>query len=97
MRLEKRIVNVIKGAIFDSFGVVDIYLFGSRVDDNKKGGDIDLAVNSDVSREKFRKNKVKFISTLIRLGYDFKIDLVPYNTTDTLLKEQIQNNNILLT
>ena len=94
MRLQKRIIDMIKQSIFDSFGDVDIYLFGSRVDDSKKGGDIDIAVDTDISRTVFRKNKAKFISNLIRIGFDLKIDVVPYNTKDILLHRQIQQNSL---
>ena len=33
MRLEKIVIGKIKDAIYDSFGNVNIYLFGSRTDD----------------------------------------------------------------
>ena len=36
MRLEKIVIGKIKDAIYDSFGNVNIYLFGSRTDDMKK-------------------------------------------------------------
>lgn len=94
MRLQKRIIDIIKQSLFDSFGDVDIYLFGSRVDDDKKGGDIDIAVDTDISRVEFRRNKAKFISNLIRIGFDLKIDIVSYNTKDTLLHQQIQQNSL---
>ena len=42
MRLSDKYINTIKKYFFDIFGEGDIYLFGSRVDDTKKGGDIDL-------------------------------------------------------
>jgi len=59
MRLSKRLQHVIKAALNDSFGHVDTYLFGSRTDNNKKGGDIDIAVDVNLSHEKFReKNKI---------------------------------------
>lgn len=77
----------------NSFGNVNVYLFGSRVDDTKKGGDIDIAIESNLSREDFRKTKVKLISYLIISGFDFKIDIVNYNTKDDLLKNQIVLNS----
>ena len=42
MRLSQRYIDVIKSRFKEFFNDGDIYLFGSRVDDNKKGGDIDL-------------------------------------------------------
>ncbi len=89
MRLQKIIIEKIKKSVLASYGDVDIYLFGSRVDDTKKGGDIDLAIDMDIS-------KVKFISNLLRLGFDMKIDIVPYNTKNDLLLQQIHKNSVLL-
>lgn len=93
MRLQKRIIDKINYAVQNSFGNVNVYLFGSRVDDTKKGGDIDIAIESNLSREDFRKTKVKLISYLIISGFDFKIDIVNYNTKDDLLKNQIVLNS----
>jgi len=92
MRLEKRIVDKLKLAVKNSFGDVKVYLFGSRVDDTKKGGDIDIAIDADVSRLEFRKMKAKFISNLIRNDFELKIDVVNYNTKDKLLHEAIRSN-----
>jgi len=73
-----------------SFGDVDIYFFGSRVDDSKKGGDIDLAV----SKEQFRQYKIQFITALIRMDLDLKIDVVSYHTGDELLREEIDKTAV---
>lgn len=62
MRLEKVIIDKIKEAIYDSFGNVNIYLFESRTNDRKTGGDIDLALDVDISRIEFRKNKIRFFN-----------------------------------
>lgn len=96
MRISVRMQNMIKESIFKSFGDVSVYLFGSRADNTKKGGDIDLAIDCNISNEEFKKSKIKFITTMIRLGFDFKIDLVKYNQDDSLLNNEIQNNSIKL-
>jgi uncharacterized protein len=50
-----------------------VYLFGSRVDDSKKGGDIDLLVMSDrLNRDDKRTIRIK----LYELLGEQKIDLV---------------------
>lgn len=50
-----------------------VYLFGSRVDDTKKGGDIDLLVLSDIlTRDDKRTIKIK----LNELLGEQKIDIV---------------------
>ena len=94
MRLSTRMKSSIKQSIANSFGEVSVYLFGSRVNNAKKGGDIDLAIDCDLSNEDFKKNKIRFITTMIRLGFDLKIDLVKYNQDDSLLNDEIQNNSV---
>ncbi len=98
MRLSPRLVKLINSAKNISFGNdVEIYLFGSRVDDFKRGGDIDLAVKTSVSRELFRKQKAKFLAFLIRKGYDLRIDLVQLSqNTDELLYSEICEQGIKL-
>jgi uncharacterized protein len=97
MRLSHRLIVLIKGGIKKSFGDVSVILFGSRVDDTRKGGDIDLAINTEIGLEAFKKNKVKFLSYLVRLGYDLDIDIVQYGSiTDSLLKNEIEQNGIEL-
>jgi len=44
MRLKQSEITLIKQAFCDIFTKGSLYLFGSRVDDNKKGGDIDLYI-----------------------------------------------------
>ena len=90
MRLGSRLKQGISKCVLMSFGDVDIYLFGSRVDDSKKGGDIDLAV----SKEQFRQYKIQFITALIRMDLDLKIDVVPYHTGDELLREEIDKTAV---
>lgn len=44
MRLKTSEVNIIQNCFIKVFQHGALYLFGSRVDDNKKGGDIDLYI-----------------------------------------------------
>ena len=96
MRLSKRVIEILQTNIKKSFGDVNIYLFGSRTDDNKKGGDIDLAIDTDISREEFRKNKSLLLAMLMRIDFDYKVDIVNFHSTDTLLHHEIKNNHIKL-
>jgi len=96
MRLSKKVIHTLQDNITKSFGNVNIYLFGSRIDDSKKGGDIDLAIDTDISREEFRKKKSLLLTLLMRIDFDYKIDIVDFNTKDELLSQEIQNNNIKL-
>ena len=96
MRVSNRIISIIKESVKLSFGDSQIYLFGSRVDDTKKGGDIDIAIQTNLSSEQFQKNKIKVISSLVAKDFDLKIDFVQYPNSDSLLNEEIENNSILL-
>ncbi len=62
---------------------VKIYLFGSRVDDNKKGGDIDLFIEYD-GADKFDK-KIDFLSRLQDVIGEQKIDVVFSSATDRVI------------
>ena len=96
MRLSDRIIRLIKDNIYKAFGEVDIILFGSRTDEQKKGGDIDLAINVDISREEFRQKKVKLITCLVMQDFDIKIDLIQMNQANELLLSEIKSSGIRL-
>jgi len=64
----------------------DIYLFGSRVDDSKKGGDIDLYFVLQEHANLFEK-KIKFLSRVKRELGEQKIDIV-FNTDNSRLIEK---------
>mgnify|MGYP000167287197 CR=1 FL=1 len=55
----------------------NLYLFGSRIDDAKKGGDIDLFLESDKGIN--MEQQVEFIAKLYRNVTTRKIDLVVKN------------------
>ncbi len=96
MRLNSIIINKITSAARDSFGDADVYLFGSRLDDAKKGGDIDIAVDTNLSGEEFRRRKAQFMAQLIRGNFELKVDLVNYNSKDELLSRQLKEHALLL-
>jgi len=75
MRLSKKYVDVLKDKFIEFFGSGEIYLFGSRVDDTKKGGDIDLYLKVDNHNNLFEK-KIKFLSRVKRVLGEQKIDIV---------------------
>lgn len=58
MRLTKNEVSTIKSAVHQLDPNALIFLFGSRVHDHKKGGDIDLLILSEILNF-FDKAKIK--------------------------------------
>jgi len=97
MRLSERMQRMIVNGIRSSFGDVDIYLFGSRLDESKKGGDIDIALAMELERDEFIKKKIQFRAFLLQKGYDLKIDLLQWNKNiDKLLFREIEKNHQIL-
>jgi len=69
------------------FGVnSSVWLFGSRANDSKKGGDIDLYVETFLNDTEMLQAKIKFISEFYNAFGEQKIDLVLH---------QMQKNIIL--
>ena len=85
MRLSKYEIESIKN-IFSYYFEGEIYLFGSRIDDNKKGGDIDLYLVIN-NKNNLLKNKIKFLARLKKLIGDRKIDVV-FNEDENRLIEK---------
>ncbi len=86
MRLSKKYISVIKKYFNEFFQNGEIYLFGSRVFDDKKGGDIDLYLKVDSHINLFSK-KIKFLSRVKRELGEQKIDIV-FNQDSSRLIEQ---------
>lgn len=79
MRLTEKETDAIKEVTKTVFGEnATIRLFGSRTDDTKKGGDIDLLVqcNSIISGEEQYQLKIKFLVQLKKIIGDQKIDVM---------------------
>jgi predicted nucleotidyltransferase len=86
MRLNEHYQKTIKKYFRECFGNGKIYLFGSRVDDTKKGGDIDLYLVLENFDNLFEK-KLKFLSRVKRELGEQKIDIV-FNKDKNRLIEQ---------
>jgi len=79
MRLNPEIANYLKKSIQERIPGSTVYLFGSRVDDSARGGDIDLIILTDEPADKriFRKIRLEFIK---KYGWR-KIDLVNFTSS----------------
>ncbi len=78
MRLSASQIEAIKQETEHFFGAqAEVWLFGSRVDDNQRGGDVDLFVRSGMSdADQLAAARFAFLARLKRRMGDQKIDLV---------------------
>ena len=60
MRINKLQRQAIQSVFQSVFGEGEVVLFGSRVDNNKKGGDIDLFIKPSQDSDDFFKKKLSF-------------------------------------
>ena len=84
MRLRTYEIKAIKRAFAETFEDGKIYLFGSRTDDTKKGGDIDLYV-SPTSKENLTFKKIEFLVALKQKIGEQKIDVVIDRGQDNII------------
>ena len=78
MRLTKFEIQCIKKTFLDHFEKGGIYLFGSRIDDSKRGGDIDLYIipGEKLTIQDSSNKKNKFLIALENKIGEQKIDVV---------------------
>ncbi len=93
MRLNAKQIDTIKMAVKDIDENARVKLFGSRVDDEKHGGDIDLLINSQIMGW---REVAKLRGMLeINLG-EQKIDIVLKAKADPSFIQLIEANAITL-
>ena len=96
MRVSEYLKNIIHDTARESFGQCEIILFGSRVDMHKKGGDFDIALKGEMTKEAFKEGKVKFFKRLILKDLDLPIDLVFYNQAKKEFQKEIDSKGVKL-
>jgi len=96
MRLSNYLKETILEATQKSFGACEVILFGSRVDETKRGGDFDIAIKSNLSKRDFKEAKVQFFKQLILKDLNLPIDLVAYNYANEILKNEIDTKGVTL-
>ena len=91
MRLNPEIATYLKQLIQDKIPGSTIYLFGSRIDDMARGGDIDVLILTAEPTEKsvLRKIRIEFIK---KFGWR-KLDLVNLTRSDKSIFRQIIESN----
>ena len=75
MRLNSETVQVLQKIFLQVFGKGELYLFGSRVDDARRGGDVDLYLVAD-NRDRMGEKRIEFLAQVKRQIGDQRIDLV---------------------
>jgi predicted nucleotidyltransferase len=96
MRLTTEQITVIKQKANSIFGKnAEVFLFGSRVDDTKKGGDIDLYIQSSDKNNLWQK-KIDFLVQLKLTIGDQKIDVVISKDKSRLIEQEAVKSGIKL-
>jgi uncharacterized protein len=77
MRLSEFEIESIKSLASRHFGTdVQVFLFGSRTSNQQRGGDIDLLIRNPNGEHLKTRTKINFITDLILLIGEQKIDVV---------------------
>ncbi len=95
MRLNQKQLSSIRTNFTNFFNDGKIYLFGSRVDDSKKGGDIDLYISTK-SKENLAYKKIQFLAKVKREIGEQKIDVVFDYGQDRLIDKKAKEEGIEL-
>ena len=75
MRLEGEQITLLKNKVQSLSDKAQIYLFGSRVDDTKKGGDIDLlVVSKTLTKRDLRLIRIEFFKYFGEQKLDIVLD-----------------------
>jgi len=94
MRLKKEMAEFLKEEVRKLLPDADVYLFGSRVYENRKGGDIDILVIGSRKLTLSEKMRVR-VEFFKRFG-EQKLDIVSYSRNekavfkDLALKEGVK-------
>ena len=95
MRLSQKEIEAIKRNFKKYFKTGEIFLFGSRVDDTQKGGDIDLYISTEDKTNLVRK-KIKFLAALKNEIGEQKIDVVLDYNQNRLIDKIAKGQGVLL-
>ncbi|MGM0377483.1 MAG: nucleotidyltransferase domain-containing protein [Bacteroidota bacterium] len=94
MRLSKLQIDIINNLARKYFGQeTTVYLFGSRTDDRKKGGDIDLLIKNNDETTLILETKIHFLAELKTKIGDRKIDVV-FDNSNTRQKKNFYRSVI---
>ncbi len=96
MRLTNYEIKSVKKTAADNFGSkAKVILFGSRVDNTQKGGDIDLYIIPEFNKNLFVK-KMKFLIDLETKIGEQKIDVIIAKNKTRLIEQEALKTGIEL-
>ena len=95
MRLTKFEQEAIKESFKSVFKSGEVYLFGSRVDDSQKGGDIDLFL-VPIDNEGLLEKKIAFLVELKKMIGLQKIDVIISKDKNRLIEKEAIKTGIKL-
>jgi len=96
MRLQPKEIQGILQVARQIYGEkVKVYLFGSRLDDTKRGGDIDLLVRTE-GIKKGVLARIRMIAQLKYLLGDQKIDIIGDHEESIVAQEALQKGILLV-
>jgi len=95
LRLTDNEIKALRESFYQVFQSGNIYLFGSRVDDSLKGGDIDLYIQTDKKNANLDK-KIDFLVAVKEKIGDQKIDVIISKDSNRLIEQEALRNGILL-
>ena len=96
MRLQPKEIQGILQIARQIYGEkVKVYLFGSRLDDTKRGGDIDLLVRTE-GIKKGVLARIRMIAQLKYLLGDQKIDIIGDHEESIVAQEALQKGVLLV-
>lgn len=96
MRVSDNEISIIKNSIRKYSDDASIFLFGSRTDDKKKGGDIDIFIDTNTPIS--LKEKIKILTDIEISGLLRKVDLIIKNpnSSDQPIYTTAKKEGILL-
>ena len=92
MRLSNKDLEFIKKTIKTYIDDAKVYIFGSMLDDNKKGGDIDIFIITDKKIDFLTKAKIKE-----KLEYELlrEVDLVFHTDFNRAIEKEALNGVLI--
>lgn len=99
MRISQIYIDAIKQYAYSIFGSgTKVFLFGSRVDDSRKGGDIDLYIVPDNTedRKKLFTKKIAFLTQLKSIIGEQKIDVLIAKDAQRTIEVEAMRTGIVL-